>query len=81
MLDTMKERLEQILPEALCEKSVEGVANVLLERGVVMPVLCAQCQSWERHSIDREFGTCYCRGFRNGVVTRENGFCNRGQER
>ena len=46
-----------------------------------VPVRCGQCQYWTRHEPEKELGTCFRRGFMNGVDKHESGYCDRGEPR
>lgn len=46
-----------------------------------VPVRCCKCQYWAQHGQGDQFGTCFCDGFKNGVIRRDNEYCNRGKRR
>ena len=44
-----------------------------------VPVRCGQCRHWTRHEPGKDMGTCFRRGFMNGVEKHESGYCDRGE--
>lgn len=77
------------LPETWWAAAVLAVLSGMSTVGLILwigkedhvPVRCGQCRHWTRHEEGKKMGTCFRRGFMNGVDRLENGYCDRGEPR
>ena len=66
-MDNTREKLIELVTAALCNQSVEEVADHLIANGVKIPVLCNDCDIHGKCSVE--------------VLLGKAGFCSSGRRR